>query len=208
MRIKLGETVIGTDGKLGEIHGFFMDPKSRRAEQIIVKPALSEARLVNIGHVERGEDEQVYLDVDKSAFDASERFDANAYRRPGGEPTILPPASRFVGGTLNVDMQGGMTGEPGEGIPGPIPPAASEITPLDEQEPVVSRDLEVVDVNGEKVGKVHAFAVESVTGIPELLTLHQGALFGHEVNVPVDWIQDITAEAIMLKVGKEELRKK
>ncbi len=207
MEIKLGVEAIGTDGKIGEVRQFIIDPKSQRAEQMTVRPNLGKERVVSLLRVTRAEADKVYVDLDKHAFEGMELFNASAYRVPGQSETQLPNWINEGTPRDDQDPRAGVGQVPFDLRTGPVPDrqAASEFTPLDEQEPVISKGTAVLDTNGEKVGQVDEFAVDHVTGKATHIGVQRGGLLGHKRAVPLDWVREFAPEGVMLKVGKEKV---
>jgi hypothetical protein len=207
MEIRLGAEAIGTNGKLGEVRRFIIDPESQRAEELTISHTLGGEHVAPLLRVTKAEQERVYLDLDKQAFEALEEFNAAAYRTPGqsGQDRSMP------------EQMGNMSYEPGAlGGIGEIPldderlrrmmaPEYDATTPEDEREPMVALGASVLDVNGEKVGQVSAFAVEVVTGKPAHLKMRHGRLWGQEREVPLDWIKSFTPLGVELNVGKDHI---
>ncbi len=207
MEIKLGAEAFGTDGKIGEVRQFIIDPKSQRAEQMTIRPTLGKERIVSLLRVTRAEDDKIYLDLDKRTFGEMELFDEGAYRVPGQSETQLPNWINEGTTRDDQDPRAGVGQVPFDLRTGPLPndQAASEFTPLDEQEPVISKGTAVLDANGKKVGQVDAFAVDHVTGKATRLEVQHGTVFGRKFDLPLDWVRAFAPEGVMLKVEKEKV---
>ncbi len=209
MEIKLGAEAIGTDGALGHVRQFIIDPKSQRAEQLTVRPTLGKERVVSLLRVTRAEEDKIYLDLDKRAFEGMELFNDQAYRVPGQSEIQLPNWINEGATRDDRDPRAGVGQVPFDLRTGPEPSnqASGEFTPADEQEPVISKDTAVLDANGDKIGPVDEFAVDNVTGQATRLSVRYGHLRGHAVDVPLDWVREFAPEGVMLKVGKEEVER-
>ncbi len=208
MEILLGATAIGTDGKLGEVARFFIDPESGRAEQMTIKPGLGEEHIVSLMRVTRVDGTKVYLDADRQAVNDAPRFSAHAYRVPheDDETTLTPKTD--VGDTASIQAQpGNISTAEGWNVQVDRSGTLPEFTPEDELEPMVARDTPVLDSNGSKVAGVKEFGVDNVTGLPTRLTVHAAGLFGHNTDIALDQVQEYGPEGILLKLSGDNLKK-
>ncbi len=208
MEISLGAEVWGTNGKLGQVKSFIIDPKSQRAEQMAISHTLGGERVVSLLRVTRVEGSRIYLDLDKQTFDTLEKFNPVAYRVPGRDRLDEPSWEQEGTTHFEPKVFGGV---------GQIPlddaaieqfddPRSQAITPVDQREPVVSHDLAVLDNHDVKIGQVASFAVDQVTGKPVQLSVRQSGLSTHAREVPLDWIETITPLGIALKVEKGQAK--
>ncbi len=208
MEVRLGAEAIGKDGSLGHIARFFMDPKYERAEQMTIKHPLGIEHVVPLLSVTRVESDKVYVDLDKAQVDAAERFDERSYRAPGLHISTEPDWQNEIGTPPLYGSQTGETVSPPDPAvqrdqPGSPEP---EFTPEDEQEPVISRDTNVLDRDGRKAGKVGRFVVDNLTGKPLALALREGTIISHEVDVPLDLVQEYGPEGILLKTTRDQIK--
>ena len=206
MEIKIGADVMGTSGKLGEVHRVIVDARSERVTDIVVKHGFlfGRERIVPLSHVTKVEDGVIYLDLDERGFEAMDGFTDDRYRAP--DPSYAgPPGFRrgdfLLDTTVGTGAAGGIgTTSPTFGFPG-----GQQVTPDDLSRPAVSPGTPVLDVNGERIGEVHDFAVSPDTGAPTRLVVRRGMLFHTDTDIPVGWVSEIGDEGVMLNVPKSEV---
>jgi sporulation protein YlmC with PRC-barrel domain len=91
---------------------------------------------------------------------------------------------------------------------GPTPPmgypGGDQITPDDMMRPDVSPGDDVLDETGQKVGEVHELSFAADTGKPTRLVVRKGFIFKDDTEVPIEWVEDITDDGIMLNVPKSK----
>ena len=57
------------------------------------------------------------------------------------------------------------------------------------------------------VGEVHDVLIDPETERPTHIILREGILVIKEVNIPVDYVQKVEGDRVLLKVNKEEIEK-
>ncbi len=208
-KIRLGARVSATDGEIGEVRRFFIDPESQRAEQMTVG-GLSGERVVSLLNVKRVEDGKVYLDLDKKRVQELALFNENAYRDPGLREGRLPDWADEGNRRADLQVRGDVGQVPvdAEGDRAGSTAVDTNYTPLDQREPVISTDTAVLDANGNKIGTVAAFAIDQVTGIPAGLGVRRGLLPGNAIDVTPDEIQTFAPEGVVLRVSELEIKNK
>lgn len=208
MAIEVGAEVVGTDGKLGEVERVIVDAREDRATDIVVKHGFlfHGERVVPLAHISRVEDGVVYLDMDKRMFETMNGFTEDHINGPnpdyvGTPDTDLQGTYRgnlTLEATWAAGAAGGLAGKP-MGFPG-----GEQLTPDDIARPALSAGTEVHAQDGEKVGEVSEFSVVPETGALGRLTVKRG-LFTHDVEIPLDWVQNISSEGVLLTVSKEQV---
>ncbi len=218
MIVNLGEEVVGKDGKLGELKGFTIDPNSQRADQMVIRHGLlgGQERLAVLGHITGVETGTVMVDLSNQDMDTLELYDPNAYRSTSdGAPGYLPfhePADQRYNIGLH-ETPGTVTPRGDSDTPRndthkmpPTYPAGKEIASDDKRLIVVSEGVPVLDRNGEQVGEVHEFAVETTTGEPTQMTLKRGSLLSSaQVELPPGWVEEFTVRNVVLKIEKGQV---
>ncbi len=218
MIVNLGEAVIGKDGKLGELKGFTIDPNSQRADQIVIGHGLlgGQERLAVLGHITGVETGTVMMDLSNQDMEMLELYDPNAYRSiddgaPGYLPFHEPADQRYnfgmheTPGTITPRGDSDTPRNDTHKMP-PTYPAGKEIASDDKRLIVVSEGFPVVDQNGEQVGEVHEFAVETTTGEPTQMRLKRGSLLSSaQVELPPGWVEEFTVRNVVLKIEKGQV---
>jgi sporulation protein YlmC with PRC-barrel domain len=57
------------------------------------------------------------------------------------------------------------------------------------------------------VGEVHDVLIDPETESPTHITLREGILVIKEVNIPVDYVQEVEGGRVLLKVNKEKVER-
>lgn len=215
MIVQLGEQVIGKNGKLGRIAGFGMDSKSQSAEQMVIKHGIlfRSDRLAELGHVTGVETGVVHVDLTRDDLAKLEQYSPSAYHRDVGHPAVNPPFDER-GNRPFSDLPAKWT-EPGVGTMNdrlhdkhtmpPTYPENEAIVPEDQRLTVISEGTKVIDNQGIKIGEVSDLAVETATGAPTRISLKQGLGGQPEIELPLEWVERYTPEAVVLKVSKDEM---
>lgn len=218
MIISLGQDVVGTDGKLGVIDGFSIDPNSQAADQIVIKHGLlgSDRRLAVLGHVTGLDSGAVQVDLNGKDIETLELYDPDAYSGADlGAPSHLPFQQE---GDQRFNF--GMHQTPGTVAPSvntdaplndahrmtPPYPTGNDVAPDDKRLIVVSEGMDVLDNTGERVAQVHGLAVETSTGEPAHISVKRGGLLSSaRFDLPLDWVEQFTFRNVVLNVDKGQL---
>ena len=207
MDISIGADVIGTGGKLGEVHRVIVDARSDHVTDVVVKHGslFGKERIVPLSYVSRVEEGRVYLDLDEKGLEAMNGFTEDRYRAP--DPDYSGPPGWDRGGFLiDTTVAAGSAG----GL-GPLPakplgfPGGEQAVPDLMQRPSVSPGTPVLDADGEKIGEVHEFAATADTGVVTRLTVRSGFIFKQETEIPVEWVSEISDDGILLHVPKSRV---
>jgi uncharacterized protein YrrD len=204
--------VVGSNGKLGEVSRIIVDARSDLATDIVVKHGFvfGRERVVPLSHVSTVADGAVQVDIDEHGLEQMNGFtDARA---PGPDPDYTGPPSMDTAGaersSFGLDSavaQGsaagyGTSGKP-LGYPGGEPLAPDFI-----HRPAITRGTDVLDTNGEKVGDLGDVAVDMRNGAVLRLSVRKGFIFTREMDLPAEWVQNVTSEGVVLSVSKERVQ--
>ncbi len=208
MQISLGDTVVGTDGKLGEVHRVIADASSDRVTEIVVKHGFvfGSERKVPLSHVIGAADGTVQLDMDERAFATMDAWAPDAMRAPYTDYVGPPPADLDGAFRGNAALDQAVAMGPMLGTAKPLGyPGGEQVTPDDLERPTVSRGMDIVDVAGEKVGEVQELTFDAGDGQPVRVVLRRGFLFHHDAEVPITWVQELSDQAVVLNVSKHDV---
>jgi uncharacterized protein YrrD len=204
MEIGIGAQVIGRDGPLGHVHRLVVDLEGGHVDDVVVRHhrLLGDERVVSIELVTAVQDGVVQVDLDEKGFHALPQFsdgrryaaDPN-YEGPPGFDTTEDELDRVVAGGGQVAFAAKPFGFPG----------GEQLTPDDFEHPVIREGMPVLDVNGEKVGELARLVVETETGLPVQVTVREGVVLHHEVNLPRSWVQGFDEAGVLLNVAKESV---
>jgi sporulation protein YlmC with PRC-barrel domain len=207
MDIPIGAEVRGPTGKLGTVHGVMLDEPRELITDLVVQAGIlgGEERVIPATYVVRAEDGVVHVDLDEKAFSARERFTEDRYRGP--DPDYSGPPGHDRGADFLMDTavaEGALLGM--AGAPKPFGfPGGEQVVPEDEQRPVISDGMDVLDVHGEKVGALGEFHVSAETGAPTRLSLRHGLLGTEDTPLPVAWVERLSSRGVVLGVPKDEI---
>jgi nucleotide-binding universal stress UspA family protein/uncharacterized protein YrrD len=209
MDISIGADVIGTEGKLGEVHRVIVDARTDTVTDLVVKHGFvfGRERIVPLSHVTKVENGVIHLDLDQKHFEIMDGYTDDRYRAP--DPNYVgPPGFRNQDFLMDVTVAEG----PQMGLAGgPTPPlgfpGGQQISPDDMARPDVSSGTPVLDVDGHEIGHVDEMSFDSGTGAPTRLRLKSGFVFKRETDIPVSMIRDITDDGVMLNVSKADVEK-
>lgn len=205
--VTIGAEVVGTSGRLGEVHRVVVDANLNRITNIVVRHGRlfgQDERLIPMKHVERIDEGVVYLAMDTRDFEAMDRFVEERFRAPDAG----------YAGPLGLDRgQYVLDAIAAEGPLGALstPPPSFGSTPHgqtgadDPQRTALAGGMEVVDAEGAKVGEVHELTVATDTGQPTRLVLRRGWLLKHDTEIPAAWVQDVTDDGVMLNVPASQV---
>ncbi len=218
MIVQLGEQVMGKDGKLGELHGFNIDPNTQTADQMVIKHGVlgTDERLAVLGHVVGVETGIVRVDLETKDLNNLDQYNPGAFRSRhsdfGGPSMFDLPGDAIrdpgMGQGLPSEVEEQPTNEPMNDTHSMTPeyPSTEDIAPEDVRPTVISEGAPVWDNNGEKIGEVHDFAVETTTGRPTRITLTRGGVLSQsEIELPLAWIERFGPKGIALQVSKGQV---
>jgi|SRR5215203_3190518 sporulation protein YlmC with PRC-barrel domain len=205
MRVDLGAKVITNDGEdVGRVKHLVLDPSTTELRTAVVEHGLlnKESRMVPIASIASATEEELRLDLTKDEYEQLPEFFHTDYTAP-------PP-----GYTLPVGYPGGgllwPLGYPASAVdePAPIESEAYQRTEqLREQNldnAVIDKDSDVMSRDGEKIGEVEQFEIDSVTGKPSRLVVRKGFLLTESFDVPLSAIASVDDGAVVLNLSKDE----
>jgi nucleotide-binding universal stress UspA family protein/uncharacterized protein YrrD len=207
MDISIGSDVVGTTGKLGEVHRVIVDARTDRITDIVVKHGFlfGRERVVPLSHVTGVESGVIHVDLDERGFEALDGFTDDRYHAPGPNYAGPPGYSQgdfLMDATVAEGPMQGMTGAPATPLGFP---SGEQVSPDDMSRPAVSSGTPVLDSEGHEVGHVHDMDFAADTGAPTRLVLRTGRIFRHETEIPVSMIQDISDDGVMLNVTRAQV---
>jgi nucleotide-binding universal stress UspA family protein/uncharacterized protein YrrD len=208
MDVKIGADVIGREGKLGDVHRVIIDERSGKVTDLVVKHGFifGGERVIPLGHVTGVDDRGVRVDLDEKGFEAMDGF---AEHVRGVDPDYIGPPDMDADGVhrgnaafeqaVAAGPLGAITAKP-LGYPG-----GEALSPDPVQRPAVSSGIEVLDIDGEKIGSLGELCFKATDGTPTRITVRQGVLFKHDADVPVEWVQGYSTDGMVLNVPKAEV---
>ncbi|MHB8574999.1 MAG: PRC-barrel domain-containing protein [Dehalococcoidia bacterium] len=203
MDFNIGAEVIGTEGKLGEVHRVIVDARSNHVTDLVVKHGFvfGKERVVPLSCVTGVKDGVVSVNVDGRAFEAMNGFADDRYHAP--DPNYVGPPG-FDNTAFMLDRVVAFGGGVGTGQQGGAPPfgfpGGEQTSPDDRQRPVYAEGTSVHDAAGEKVGEIARMTIDPTNGSATHIVLRQGFLFHHEAEIPISWVQDLSDKGVMLNV--------
>jgi len=210
MDISIGDEVMGTQDRLGELERVIVDARSRTVTDIVVKHGFvfGRERIVPIVHITRTEEGKVYLDLDEQGLEAMDGF---ATERRGPNPDYVGPPDRDLQGTyqgnMELDQAVAAGSAAGLGTPGkPMGyPGGEQLEQEFDQRPAIGKGTDVIANDGEKVGDLGEFSFDHDTGMITRLALRKGLLFKHDMEIPVGWLSQVGADGVVLNVPKGQV---
>ena len=201
--INIGADVIGTDGKLGEVRRVIADTSHNRITDLVVKHGGlfgGGERVVKLGSVARVAGGQVFVNLDARSFESLDTFAQDRYSA-AGEDWPVPERIQRQDWLLRAAAAEGPMGA--MATPRPAPPSSTPRPPADMLRPAISEGMDVVDVSGRKVGEVGEFSIAADSGLPTRITLRRGFIFKQDTELPLEWVQALGDEGVVLRVEKE-----
>lgn len=209
--IALGSDVYGREGKLGELSRLIVDPEANAVAALVVRHGsiMPIERIVPLPEAVDREDGTVYVDATNDAFSEYGPFSEDAYRAPDPDYTGPPGWDAATMGVENLQYLGAVALGPvsfgNAARPLGFPGAESEsASPLPAS---VHSGSSVLDVNGVSVGKVADFETDETTGAPVRLVVRDGVIRRHERDVPVDWVDHVEDDIVVLNRSKAEVER-
>jgi hypothetical protein len=215
--VGIGQEVSGKDGRFGALYGLRMDAKSQTAEEMVIQHGfpVHDYRLAVLGFVTAVQDSTVQVNLDKTQLTKLEQYNPSAFRSEDIDRRGPGPLDQGVNERWNYGLDEVLSNRPNEGPQDrpveethpmtPRYPTGEEVAPEDDRPTVISEGTYVWDNQGQKVGQVHIFAVETSTGRPERLTLKRGFLSQPDLMIPLEWVALYGPEGIALRVPKEKV---
>jgi uncharacterized protein YrrD len=219
IEIAIGADVRSRDGRsIGKVEHLIIDGRSNELSGFVAdKGIFDSGRVVDLIHVASASREHVDLKLTDDEAKTLPGFVQHEFFRFGGDTQVNVGA----GTMMDVGSSGSTWVHYGPGVGGGMPStgasslygpsvvgdvSAQVVGPLTESDIVLDHGTDVVDVNGEKIGKVddvHFDEKGKVSGF----VVREGLLFHHDVSVPLEWIAGITHEHVRLNVAKDEVER-
>jgi uncharacterized protein YrrD len=205
MDFDFGADVRRPDGeKLGELRHVVYDPDTTQIVYLVVEHSGFEGRevLVPIGAVEGADDDAVTLELSRQQFDSLRDFvtDRNVAPPPDAanitEDEITEPVN-----VPDVPPVGAATGV--ESIA--FTPIVQEIRHIPGRDEVIDGNSVVWATDGE-VGKVRVVEMNDQTERITGFVVEKGLIFHHDLFVPIDWVENIRPEVIVLNVDQARVK--
>jgi nucleotide-binding universal stress UspA family protein/sporulation protein YlmC with PRC-barrel domain len=201
--INIGADVIGTDGKLGEVRRVIADTGHNRITDLVVKHGGlfgGNERVVPLGHVTRVAGGQVFVNLDTRSFESLDTFAQDRYNAAGEDwpvPDRIQRQDWLLRAAAAEGPMGAFGAPPSDTTPETRP------RPADILRPAIAEGMDVIDSTGRKVGEVGEFSIAAESGAPTRITLRRGFIFKQDTELPLEWVQALGDEGVVLKVEKE-----
>jgi sporulation protein YlmC with PRC-barrel domain len=201
MEFHFGADVRLRDGdEVGSLRRLVFDPGTAQVVSLVVEHNAFDERevLVPIGAVNDSDTDATYLEVSREQFDGMPDFMI--------ERNVAPPPD-------SANVTSDLIKEPID-VPD-VPPVGAAtgvesiaFTPVLQESMRVPRDDEIIDSDMEiwasdvELGRVRNLVVDEQTHRISIFVLREGFIFTHDVDIPMDWVDHIRPESIVLKVDK------
>ncbi len=201
MEFHLGAQVRNPDGEvLGTLQRVVYQPESSQVVSLVVLHAgWSERQVfVLIGQVNRADDEAVEIGISAEQYDELDIYSET--RNVAPPPDAVEVSSDLVHEPMDVpDVLpiGAATGV--ESIA--FTPIIEELSYLLPGEEVIDHATVVWAIDGE-VGRVSSVLVDDETMQLSGFQVQRGVVFTHSARVPMDWVENILPETIVLTVDR------
>jgi sporulation protein YlmC with PRC-barrel domain len=173
-QLRVGATVVGSDGDLGKVDALIVDPTTPAVTHVVVAPhRLGPRLLVGVAQITDASPDTIAVKLDAAALDRCDRFDepnfdlpdqANAY-----DDLALDPGSYFL-----------------EPYVSPIDGwALAEHERVPKGEVSIRRGDEVRSSDAHRVGHIDEFLVDPSDGHITHVVLRQGHVFRHDDDVVI-----------------------
>jgi sporulation protein YlmC with PRC-barrel domain len=200
--------VLGTDGKLGELHKVIADANRDRITELVVKGEGLRGRehVLPLKFVQRLEGDAIVLDVDKATFEGKAGV-VDALH--GADSDYTGPPSMDQDGTYRGNLEFDSTvaaGAQGGGKPLGFP-GGEQLTPDIHDRPTISLGMDIISNIGDKVGEIAELSFASEDGTLVRLVLKRPLIARRDphVELPVAWVKDLAVDGILLTVGKADV---
>jgi sporulation protein YlmC with PRC-barrel domain len=208
MRVDLGASVITSDGEdVGKVKHLVLDPATTELRTAVVEHGRlnRESKMVPMASITSATEKEIRLDRTKRQFEELPDFVQSDYTSP--PPGYALPVSYPGGGllwplgypspTIAEPAVGGREGSQ----------RADELRQRNLQNAVIDTDSDVLSRDGEKIGEVEQFEIDSVTGKPSRLVIRKGFLLHESLEIPMSAIASVDDGAVVLNLSKDEALK-
>jgi len=159
-----------------------------------------ESRMVPMASIASANESEVRLGLSRDEFEQLPEFVQTDFTSPPAGYSL--PVSYPGGGLLWPLSYPGATGAEQA-----VVDQAEEMWQQNLENAVIDTDSDVLSRDGEKIGEVEQFEIDSVTGKPSRLVIRKGFLFTESLEVPMSAIASIDDGAVVLNVSKDEALK-
>jgi len=172
--LRVGATVDGTDGALGELVALIVDPVHQAVTHLVVSSSLIEPRtLVPVTMVTDASPDAVAVDLDLAGFAEQTMFDEPDFKSP--EEAWAMDELALSPGTYYLEP----FASPLDGV------SLSGHERIPRGEVAARRGMEVLSSDGTKVGHVDEFLVDPADGHITHVVLRQGHALRHDDDVVI-----------------------
>jgi uncharacterized protein YrrD len=198
--ISIGYEVRCDGEKVGTVARLIADASDAHITDIVVdRGLLHGAKIVPLEDLASVEGGHVQLGVTREQFEAMDGFADVRFKQPD-DNWSCPPGYFTSDFLLDTAVDFGAQAGYGSGAkPSPFPPSPADPRP-NLLRPTVKEGTPVLDVDGKKVGEIQEVRFHPEDGRLHHLRLKRG-LLGHEhVEIPLDWVEGLDGEGLVLRV--------
>ncbi|MBV9359471.1 MAG: PRC-barrel domain-containing protein [Chloroflexi bacterium] len=184
MNIQIGSAVHTRDGRhVGEVHRLLVDLDDDLVTGIVVLQGrlLTRDVLVPLDRVERADDDGVVLTIDEAGLDELPDFAYNDVLVP---PAALTDVGPSTDGTFYVPVQ--------------------QRTRLGQQDIDLTRGAHAYARDGD-IGHVDRVELDAPTGRLDAFWIRAAGIFGHEIRIPVEWVDRADESGVYVHASKQEI---
>jgi uncharacterized protein YrrD len=203
--IGIGYEVYCGNQKVGSVARLVADASDSHITDVVVdRGLLHGAKLVPLEDVESVADTRVQLNLTHDQFIAADGFTDERFKEPEDDWSA-PPGYYTQDFLLDIAVdEGGVAGYGTSGKPGPFAPSpADPRTHL--LRPSVKEGTAVRVASGEKVGEIQQVRFHPDDGRLDEIVLKRGLLGREHVEIPLDWVEGLDGEALVLRVTAAEV---
>jgi uncharacterized protein YrrD len=184
MRIEIGARVRTRDGhQVGHVHRILVDLDDGAVTGIVVLKGrwLSRDVLVPLDFIDRVEGDEVVLTLDENELDQLPDFTYN-------EILVPPPALTSVG----PDLDG------------------SFYVPIWQRKRLGQHHVDIVPgtrvhATDREIGHVDQVELDPITGELDAFWIRADGVFGHDIRIPVEWVERVDGSGVYVKASKSEI---
>jgi uncharacterized protein YrrD len=205
--IRTGSDVYCGDEKVGRVSRLIADARDSRITGVVVdRGLLHGSKIVSIGSIANVTGEAVHLSLSREQFDNADGFVDKKFANPMAN-WLAPPGYNPTEFLLDVDMSmspgtyGGVAGKPSPFPPSPADPLPNLVRPTVRVGTPVRAD------DGEGVGEVAEVDFHPDDGRVTRLVLKRGFLGREHITLPLEWIEGINEDGVILRVDKAEVER-
>lgn len=204
--IQIGAHVFLGNAEVGNVGRLIADARTARITDIVVDRGLLHAdKIIPLGYVREASGGKLVLAMDRDEFDHAEGFVEEHYQPPD-EVWPVPAGYDRVSFLINANFAyDSNAGYGPAAAPGPVyVPSTPDPTP-DLYRPDIEVGTPIRTATGEKVGEVAEAAFDPDDGKLTRLVLKKGFLGRTDVELPLDWVDDLSSEGVILHATVEEV---